>query len=123
MKSNILLFGIIVFFFAAINCGSQQEEFADRKFIIASKKTIKIKELDLSITNDGCGREWVGEMEKPYCDLKIKFKDSIFSGGRSFKPIRFRNIEIEVDQMNPWGKEEDSIPPGGCSVWIRQIIK
>ncbi len=123
MKSTILLVGSIGFFFAAINCSSSQEEFTDSKFIIASKNTIKIKELDLSITNDGCGREWVGDMEKPYCDLKIKFKDSAFSAGRDFKPIRFRNIEIEVDQMNPWNKEEDSIPPGGCSVWIRRVVK
>lgn len=123
MKSVILLFATVSFFFITVSCGSQQKEFADKKFIIDSKKTIKIKELDLSITNNGCGRQWVGEMEKAFCELQIKFKDSVFYAGADYKPLRFHNIEIELDQVNPWGKEEDSIPAGGCRVWVRRIAK
>ncbi|MEI2738273.1 MAG: hypothetical protein V9F01_05765 [Chitinophagaceae bacterium] len=79
----------------------------------------------MAITNNGCGRQWIEEdgksgTEKPYCDLIIKYKDSIIHAGSDFKPVYIGNIEIVVDKMNPWGREEDSVPPGGCRVWVKR---
>ena len=102
-------------------CSSQPKEFTDKKLVIPSKQTVKIKELDLSITNNGCGRQWESGAERPYCDLVIKRNDSTLHAGGDFKPVYIGNIEITIDKINPWGKEEDSIPPGGCRVWIRKL--
>ena len=82
---------------------------------------MKIKELDLSITNNGCGRQWESGSEIPYCELIIKCKDSTIYAGSNFKPVYIGNIEIKLDRINPWGREEDSVPPGGCRVWVRKL--
>ncbi len=126
MKSAISIFAIAACFFITAGCSSQPKEFTDKKLIIASKETVKVKELDLSITNNGCGRKWLSEGDKPayeraYCDLLIKLKDSTIYAGGDFKPVYIGNIEITVDRMNPWGVTEDSVPPGGCRVWLRKV--
>lgn len=96
-------------------------EFTDQRLVIANKETVRIKELDLSITNNGCGRQWESGEEKPYCELIIRRKDSTLRAGNNFKPVYIGNIEITIDRMNPWGREEDSVPPGGCRVWVRKL--
>ncbi len=126
MRLAISIFAIAACFFITAACSSQTKEFTDKKLIIANKETVKIKELDLSITNNGCGRKWIVEDGKPayeraYCDLLIEHKDSIIYTGGDFQPVQIGNIEITLDKMNPWGREEDSVPPGGCRVWLRKI--
>lgn len=122
MKLKAHLFIISAFFIVSAGCNSQlQKEFTERKLLIASKQTVTVKELSLSITNNGCGREWVDGAERPYCDLEIKRKDSIIHAGADFKPIYIGNIEIRIDKMNPWGRVEDSIPPGGCRLLVRKL--
>ncbi len=121
MKSIITTLVIAVCFFITAGCSSQPKEFTDKKLVIASKQTEKIKELDLSITNNGCGRQWESGVEKPYCELIIKRKDSTIHAGRDFKTVYISNIEITIDRMNPSGREEDSVPPGGCRVWVRKF--
>lgn len=70
------LFAIAACFFITAGCNSQlQKEFTEKKLVIASQQTVTVKELGLSITNNGCGREWIGGAERPYCDLVIKRKD------------------------------------------------
>ncbi len=121
MKFALSTIAIAACFFVTAGCSSQPKEFTDKKLVIASKQTVKIKELDLSITNNGCGRQWESGAERPYCELIIKRKDSTIFAGNNFKPVYIGNIEITIDRINPWGKEEDSIPPGGCRVWIRKL--
>jgi hypothetical protein len=126
MKSAIQTFAIAACFFITAGCGSQpKKEFTEKKLVIALKQTVKVKELDLTITNNGCGREWISEKGQPAyesasCDLIIKWKDSTINAGNSYKSVYFGNIEVKLDKMNPWGREEDSVPAGGCRVWVRK---
>ena len=109
-----------------INCRNvSMKEFQDKKITVASNETVNIKELDLKITNEGCGRYWKTEndppSEIPYCGLVIMHKDSIIRAGTSFHPFYIGNIEITIDRMNPWGTMEDSVPPGGCRLWVKKL--
>ena len=127
MKSVLSIIVITACFFIAAGCSSQSKPFTERKIVIASQQTVKVPELNLSITNNGCGRKWLSEQDKPsyerpYCDLIIKQKDSTITGGGDFEPIYIGNVEITIDKMNPWGREEDSVPPGGCRVLVRKIV-
>jgi hypothetical protein len=126
MKSSLQIFVITACFFITTGCSSKPKEFTEKELVIASKQTIKVRELDLSITNNGCGRQWIVEegkpaAERPYCDLVINRKGSTIHAGSDFKPVYIGNIEIVIDKMNPWGREEDSVPPGGCRVWVRRL--
>jgi hypothetical protein len=108
------------------SCGNKPGPFTEKKFTIPAKKTVHISEVDLSITNNGCGRKWVTvddhpASEKPYCELVIKRNGTTVNAGQDFKPVYIGNLEITIDRMNPWGREEDSIPPGGCRVWVRKV--
>ncbi len=99
------------------------KKFTEKRLVIANKQTVSIKELDMTITNNGCGRKWVVEdgkaaAERPYCDLVVKTKDSTWHFGDSFDPLYIKNLKLLVDKMNPWGREEDSVPPGGCRVIV-----
>lgn len=102
-------------------CGEPPPPFTEKQLVIGSKETIRIREIDLSITNNGCGRQWEGEAEKPYCELVIKYKDSTFTAGDSFKPVYVGTIRIAIDKMNPWGRVEDSVPPGGCRIIVTKL--
>jgi len=102
-------------------CGEPTPPFTEKQLVIGSKETIRLSEIDLSITNNGCGRQWEGEAEKPYCELVIKYKDSTFKAGDSFKPVYVGTIKIEIDKMNPWAKTEDSVPPGGCRIIVTKL--
>lgn len=110
-----------------LSCGSQPPAtFTEKKLVLAGKKTAEIKEIGLSITNNGCGRQWVTDgdkpgSERPYCDLLIRYKDSTVHAGHDFKPVYIGNLKIQVQRINPWGREEDSIPPGGCRILVQQL--
>ena len=126
MKLIVSIFAIVTCFFVDAGCSSQPKRFTEKKLVISSKETVKIPELNLSITNDGCGRKWVVEGDKPgyeipYCGLLIKQKDSAIQGGGDFMPIYIGNVEITIEKMNPWGAEDDSVPPGGCRVLARKL--
>lgn len=123
IKYAVLLYSFLI---AISSCSSSTNNFTDTSIIIKKGETIKVKGLGLKITNNGCGREWVSgsdgdAYEKPVCGLKYVMDDSVKYAGDSFKPVYFGNIEIEIDQMNVWNKEEDSIPPGGCRLKIRKL--
>ena len=126
MKRSVLIFTIIACFFIATGCSSQPKPFTEKTIIIAAKQTVKVPELNLSITNNGCGRKWIVEgdnpaYEKPFCGLVIQQKDSTVTGGGDFKPLYIGNVEITIDKMNPWGREEDSVPAGGCRVLVKKV--
>jgi hypothetical protein len=109
-----------------ISCSNPSKPFTERRITIGNKETVKISELDMTITNNGCGRKWISDgdnpsYEKPYCGLVITRKDSTLNAGSNFDPVYIGNVKIEIDRMNPWGREEDSIPPGGCRVIVRKM--
>lgn len=125
MKPASSTFLIATCFLIASGCSYPTKPFTDRKIIIASKETVTVPELNLSITNNGCGRKWVSDdgkpmYEKPYCGLVVKQKGLTVNGGGDFKPIYIGNVEITIDKMNPWGVTEDSVPPGGCRVIVKK---
>ncbi|MBI5856871.1 MAG: hypothetical protein HZB42_04395 [Sphingobacteriales bacterium] len=105
---------------------SPKEKFTEKKFVIEKNQTVAIYELDISITNAGCMRQWVSEEgklthEKPFCPLTVKMKDSTYHFGDSFSPLYIKNLKLVVDKMNPWEGTEDSIPPGGCRVIVTRL--
>jgi hypothetical protein len=121
MKFMLLKMTAVALLMIQAGCGNSEKEFTQKKLVIASKETAKVKELGLSITNNGCGREWESGGERPYCDLVIKHKDSTIRAGGDFKPVYIGNIEITIDKMNPWSRTEDSVPPGGCRVIVTRL--
>lgn len=114
-------FAITACLFVVAGCNRPTKPFSEKKLIIATNQTVKIKELDLSITNNGCGRQWESGSERPYCELIIKHKESTINAGNSFEPVHIGNIEITIDKMNPWGRQEDSVPAGGCRLLVRKL--
>ncbi|MBK6825937.1 MAG: hypothetical protein IPG86_03225 [Chitinophagaceae bacterium] len=118
--NRLLLLLTPVVFFSACN-HHPGSGFTEKKYILKREETIRIPELDLQISNKGCGRQWTGDSETPFCELELKATDTSFRFGQSFSPVYFRNLEIKVMQMNPWNREEDSIPPGGCRIWIHKL--
>ena len=128
MKFIVIIIAVAAGFILISGCGNSVKEFTERKLVIANKQTVKVEELNLSITNYGCARQWESAdgktgTEKPYCELEIKYKDSIINAGSDFKPIFIGEAEIQLDKINPWSKEEDSIPPGGCRLWVKKVIR
>lgn len=122
MKPVTYLSFLITIFFAA-GCSSQSN-FKEKRVTIPAHETVRINEIDLSIHNKGCGRKWVSEgdkpsFERPYCDLEIKRGGKSITAGGDFKPVYIGNVEIVLEKINPWGREEDSVPPGGCRVWVK----
>lgn len=119
MKSFILVTGILFF---AVACMYPPKRFTERTLVLGSKQSTTISELNMTITNAGCGRKWMADGgEKPYCDLTVKVKDSIYRFGQSFDPLYILNIKLVIDKMNPWGREEDSIPAGGCRITVTKL--
>ena len=117
---------VVSYFLLLTQSCTSQKDINDTLVIVKRGETIKIKELDLKITNKGCGREWVssnnGESsEKPVCELTYVLGDSTKYGGNSYKPVYFRDIEIKIEKMNVWNKEEDGVPAGACRLWIRKL--
>ena len=113
-------------FLSMAACMYPPKKFTERKLVIASKETVRINELDLTITNNGCGRKWVIEDgkaagERPYCDLLVRTKDSTWHFGNSFDPLYIKNLKLVIDKMNPWGSMEDSVPPGGCRIFVTRL--
>jgi hypothetical protein len=104
-------------------CDNRQAAFTEAVYLLKRSETISIKQLNLQISNRGCGRHWEGDpgTEKPYCDLEIRAGDSVWYGGSSFKPFIIRDLEFTVEKMNPWNKAEDSIPAGGCMLRVRKL--
>lgn len=128
MKLIVMIMAVITCSIMVTGCGNSAKEFMERKLIIASKQTVEVKELGLSITNYGCGRQWESVdgkngIEKPYCELEIQYKDSIINAGSDYRPIFIGDAEIQLDKINPWGKEEDSIPPGGCRLLVKRVVQ
>lgn len=116
---NRLIFIPACILFAA--CATPPEPFTTGNYIIKAKETISISQLHLSITNEGCGRKWEGHVEKPFCGLLITYKDSTIRAEQNYKPVYVGVIKIEIDKMNPWGVEEDSVPPGGCRIIVTKL--
>lgn len=125
MQNKLIFFSAAVYLIVG-GCMSRPGKFTEKKFIISSNQTVRIEELSLSVTNNGCGREWTSEEGKPayeraYCDLTVKMEDSVFHFGDSFAPLYIKNLKLAIDKMNPWGREEDSIPAGGCRIIVTRL--
>ena len=107
---------------------SSQKDFNDTLVIVKKGETVKIKGLDLKITNSGCGRDWIsnggGESyEVPSCDLIYEMGNTRINAGKSLKPLLFGDYEIQIDAMNVWSKEEEGLPGGACRISIKKIAK
>ncbi len=127
MNSFIRINLIALLTLSAASCSSTKE-FTDREIIVESKETVVIKELDLKITNKGCGRQWESKegkepYETAYCELVYQLKDSVKYAGDSYKPVYFGDIEIKLTGMNPWSAAEKGIPGGGCRLSIKRIVQ
>ncbi len=110
----------------AAGCSNPPKPFTEKRYTIASKETLKISELNMTITNNGCGRKWISEGDQPsyeraYCDLVIKRNETTLHAGEDSRPVYIGDIEIDIEKMNPWGREEDSVPPGGCRLRVRRV--
>src|SRR5436190_8291061 len=101
-------------------CMNPPKRFTEKRLVIASKGSARIEELNMTISNAGCGRKWMinNGGEKPFCDLMVKMNDSTYRFGDSFEPLYICNYKLVIDKMNPWGGWEDSVPPGGCRIII-----
>ena len=93
-----------------------------KKLVIARNETVRINELDMTITNYGCKGNWK-ESDFPgvYCNLIVKTKDSTWHFGKSFSPLLIKNLKLVIDQTNPWEWKLDSIPPGGCRIIVTRL--
>lgn len=125
MKHGLTAFAMVAILLLEAGCSSQPKEFTEKKSVIASGKTVRIKELGISITNKGCGRKWIAENGKPeseipYCELIIKHGDSSLFTSAAFAPLYIGEAQVRMDKINPWGREEDSVPAGGCRVVVRR---
>src|SRR5688500_15811878 len=105
---------------------SERESFSEERFIIRKNQTVRVNQLDLSITNRGCGRQWIDKAagqgyERPYCDIEVRRGDKVSSAGEDFEPVYIGNLMVQVEKMNPWERLEDSIPPGGCKVLVKLL--
>lgn len=116
---------VVSYFLLLTQSCTSQKDINDTLVIVKRGETVKVKGLDLKITNKGCGREWVSDggesYEKPVCELAYVLGDSTKYGGRSYKPVYFGDIEISIEKMNVWNKEEDGVPGGACRLWIRKL--
>ena len=112
----MLFYGCLLFLLAG--CMHPPEPFTTRRLLLARNETVQLPQIGLTITNRGCGRQWEGDAERPYCDLELRSGDSIYRFADSFAPLYIRNIEIRMDKMNPWNVVEDSVPPGGCRLIV-----
>jgi hypothetical protein len=126
MQKRLLYMAAIIFFAMISGCGNEPNPFTEATVVVASNQSVKVAEVNLTITNNGCGREWVSEdgspaFEKVMCKLVIKHKDSTIVANQHFSQIYFNNLKVQVDKMNPWGKEEDGVPPGGCRIIVTQL--
>jgi hypothetical protein len=125
MKPVTIITGFVLGLWLCTGCGQPPAAFKEKRVVIAPKETIQVHELNLSVTNEGCGRKWVSEEGKPayeqaYCGLVIKYKDSTVHSSNS-QPVYINDIVVRIDKMNPWGREEDSVPAGGCRVIISKV--
>lgn len=126
MKSIATILAAVIYFVVITGCGNSAKRYEERELVIAKKQTVEVEEFDLYITNNGCGSRWRTESdppaEIPYCNIEIRYKDStVYIDG--FKPLYIDDIEIAIDRMNPWNRVEDSIPPGGCRLWIKKVVQ
>jgi hypothetical protein len=123
MKPNAVFLIIAYSLAVTTACMYPPKKFTEKRLVIASKETVRINELDMSITNGGCGRKWMADNggERPYCDLVVKTKDSTWHFGDSFDPLYIKNLKLVIDKMNPWSREEDSVPPGGCRIIVTKL--
>ncbi len=125
MKSLLPLF-VITVCIAFTGCSERVKPFTERRIIVGSKQTVKISELGLTITNNGCGRKWVSDGENPlyekaYCDIVLEREGKTITAGKDSDPVYFGDLEIDIERMNPWGREEDSVPAGGCRLWVKRV--
>jgi hypothetical protein len=125
MKYSLSFILVAILLLAISACEGPPARFTEKRMVIASKETVKLAEIGLSITNNGCGREWISEKGKPayeraFCGLVVKYKDST-AQSRDGYPIYIKDIKVLIDKMNPWGVVEDSVPPGGCRVIITRL--
>jgi hypothetical protein len=123
MKRKWIFSTTAAFFLVVNGCMYPPKKFTEKRLVIASNQTVSINELNMSISNGGCGRKWMTDngSERPYYDLTVKMKDSTWHFGDSFDPLYIKNLKLVIDKMNPWGREEDSVPPGGCRIIVTKL--
>ncbi|OPZ19286.1 MAG: hypothetical protein BWZ05_00200 [Bacteroidetes bacterium ADurb.BinA245] len=115
-------------FLVLLGCGCMypQKVFKEKTIIISANQSVSVSELGLTIKNQGCGRQWVstnGEpaYERAFCDITVKTKDSTYHFNPARNQFFIKNIQFDIEKMNPWGRVEDSIPPGGCRIKVSKL--
>ena len=115
---------VLIFATAAslLSCSgnSQTKSFMDQLIIVKSEETVQVKGAGLKITNNGCGREWGEFGERVYYRIQVRKGDSTWQMPAHSDPLYIEDLQLTVDKANPWGREEDSVPPGGCRISIRR---
>lgn len=119
-------FSFLFFVLLLTACMHPPKRFTEARLVIGSKESAGISELGMTIRNEGCGRKWISEgdkpsFERPFCNITVKYKDSTYYFGDSFAPLYITNLKLVIDKINPWGREEDSIPAGGCRIIVTRL--
>lgn len=103
-----------------------QKQFKEKTITFGANQLISIAELGLTIKNQSCGRQWIstnGEpaYERAFCDITVKTKDSTYHFNTALDRFFIKNIQFDIEKINPWGKEEDSVPAGGCRIKVLKL--
>lgn len=123
MKISDLLLSVFNLFFIGSGCTQKAGNFTERSLVVKKDETVRIRELDMSITNKGCGRKWMVNNggESPFCELEVKVSDSVYHFGNSFDSLVIKDLSLKIDKMNPWNVMEDSVPGGGCRIIVTKL--
>ena len=92
----------------------------DKKIIVGKEKTVQVKEAGITITNEGVGREFGESGERPFYHISVKKGDSTYRFPQKFEALYVDDLQLQMDKVNPWEREEDSVPPGGCRIHIQR---
>jgi hypothetical protein len=121
MKLPVYTIGLLLTgCFASCSSNSQTKLIMDKKIIVEDGKTVNIKEAGVSITNNGCGREWGDFGERAYYHVRVKKGDSTYNMPERFQPLYIGELQLKVDKANVWHNMEDSVPPGACRIHIQR---
>lgn len=92
----------------------------DKKIVVKHKETANVKEAGLSITNNGCGREWGDFGERIFYHVQVKKGNSAYSLPEKFESLYIDDLQLKADKVNVWQREEDSVPAGACRILIQR---
>src|SRR5689334_3406589 len=98
--------------------------FTEKVYFLNHDDSIYVNDLNVSIVNKGCGRQWRSgkggpPFETVWCLIQVRHKNEPVQVLNSEGKIYSGEAEITVEKVNPGGAIEDSIPPGGCRIRVK----